>query len=207
MSLELWLAFIATYSLISIVPGPSVLMVVSQALNNGRRAALYCVAGDIVGGFVIIALALLGVGTLLATSALLFQIVKWCGVFYLAYLGIQQICAARQLAPMDVQPQASQQSLFESLRAGFFVGVLNPKAIMFYVSFLAQFLDPNGNTTTQFFILIATSTVIVGVVLGGYALLAVQAQRFFQSIKARRRLGYASGTAMLGGSIWVSATR
>lgn len=204
--MELWLAFVATYSVISIIPGPSVFMVTGQALTRGAKAAFLCILGELAGGIVLVALSLFGVGAILAASSELFQIVKWAGVFYMACLGYCQISEARRervakpLKPKKVDGMSS-------LRAGFFTAILNPKAIIFYVAFLSQFLDPNGNIYTQFAIVVATSTVIVGIVLGGYALLAAQARKTFQSAKARRRFGYTGGGFLIGGSVFMASTR
>ena len=206
MKLDLWLAFVVTYSVISIIPGPSVLMVTGQALSRGTKAAFLCILGELVGGIVLVGLSLFGVGAILATSAELFQIVKWAGVFYMAYLGYRQIVEARQ-NHVELPQAIRKDDGLSSARAGFFTAILNPKAIIFYVAFLSQFLDPNANIYLQFTIVVVTSTVIVGVVLGGYALLAAQARKSFQSELARRRFGYAGGGCLIGGSVFMATTR
>ncbi len=206
MELQLWLAFVATYTVISIIPGPSVLVITGVALSRGTKAAFQCVAGELVGGVVLVALSLFGVGAILAASSELFQIVKWAGVVYMAYLGISQIIQARR-EDITIQLEETSFSGISSFRAGFFTAILNPKAIMFYVAFLSQFLDPTANIYTQFAIVVVTSTVIVGVVLGGYALLAAQARKFFQSPQSRRRFGYTGGGFLIGGSAFMAATR
>jgi len=206
LKFELWLAFVATYTVISIVPGPSVLMVTGQALSHGTKAAFLCILGELVGGVVLVGLSLFGVGAILAASSELFHVVKWAGVFYMAYLGYRQIVEAR-LDGVDLSPQTKRGDGISSARAGFFTAVLNPKAIIFYVAFLSQFLDPNANIYSQFVIVVATSTVIVGAVLGGYALLAAQARKTFQSARARRRFGYTGGGFLIGGSVFMAATR
>lgn len=94
-----------------------------------------------------------------------------------------------------------------SLGAGFLTGVLNPKAIMFYMAFLAQFIEPNAPQLPQFLILMATSTIVVALVLGAYALLAAKASARLQSLKARRRIGYTGGSFILGGSAVMAVTR
>ena len=205
MKLELWLAFVAACAVISVIPGPSVLAVTAYALTRGIRTAFLCILGDLIGGFFLIALSLFGVGAILAASAELFQVVKWAGAAYMACLGYSQIAAARRDDPPGVIASESGSGL-ASARAGFLVGILNPKAIIFYTAFLSQFLDPTGDPLSQFAILIATSTVVVGVILGGYALLAAQARRLFQSRKARRRFGYAGGGFMVGGSVFMATT-
>jgi len=206
LKLELWLTFVATYTAISIVPGPSVLMVTGQALSRGNKAAFLCILGELAGDAVLVGLSLFGAAAILAASSELFQIVKWTGILYMAYLGYGQITEARR-GDLDVSQQARKADGISSLKAGFFTAVLNPKAIIFYVAFLSQFLDSNTSIYSQFAIVVATSTVIVGVTLGGYALLAAQARKTFQSTKARRRFGYTGGGFLIGGSLFMAATR
>ncbi|MBE9477140.1 MAG: LysE family translocator [Proteobacteria bacterium] len=206
MKFELWLTFVVTYAVISVIPGPSVFMVTGQALTRGTKAAFLCILGELIGGVVLIALSLFGVGAILGASSELFQIVKWAGVFYMAYLGYCQISEARRV---DVAKPVKVEKCdrVSSLKAGFFTAIFNPKAIIFYVAFLSQFLDPNSNIYTQFAIVVATSTVIVGVILGGYVLLASQVRRTFQSAKAHRNFGYAGGGFFIGGSVFMATTR
>ena len=181
-------------------------MVTGQALSHGPRAAGLCILGELAGGVVLVALSLFGVGAILAASAALFQVIKWAGVCYMAYLGWCQIADARKLRE-DIAPNGQASAGMSSLRAGFVTAVLNPKAIIFYVAFLSQFLNPQGNTLLQFGIVLITSTVIVGAVLGAYALLASQARRVFVSARTRRRLGYTGGGFLIGGSAFMAASR
>lgn len=216
MTFEMWVAFVVAFTAISLIPGPSVLMVVGRALAYGRRAALICVLGDAVGGIFLIALSLFGVGAILAASPMAFLAVKWAGVIYMAYLGVCQIKEARSgnMGDMagDIETEvarqvAQNQSGRTNLRIGFLSGILNPKAIMFYAAFLAQFLDPGSNIVAQFAILVVTSCIIIGAVLGGYVLAATRARQLFQSPLARRRVGYAGGGFMLGGSAIMAVAR
>ena len=167
-------------------------MVIGQALTRGTSAALLCIIGDILGGIVLMCLSFLGMGAILATSALLFQVLKWAGVLYMAWLGCLQIAEAHR-RPSPSLRKSEQAWPSSSLSAGFFVGILNPKAIMFYMALLSQFIDPGQDPLQQFLILMATSTTIVVVVLSGYALVAARARTALQSTSARRRLGYAGG--------------
>lgn len=204
MPIESWIAYALAYAVISIIPGPSVFMVIGQALSRGRRAAMACIMGDLAGGVIVMTASYLGLGLILASSSLAFVILKWLGVAYMAWLGILQIRAARALSEA---PLTRGTDVRGSLGAGFLTGVLNPKAIMFYMAFLAQFIDPSAPQGLQFLILMATSTAIVALVLGAYALLAAKARARLQSLKARRRMGYAGGSCLLGGSAVMAATR
>lgn len=206
MSLETWLAYAVACAVLTIIPGPSVMLVIGQSLMRGRMAAMMCILGDVVGGIVLMGLSFAGVGAILAASALLFQIVKWAGVLYLAWLGYSQIRAARgETDRLAFTP--GESSFWGSFWAGAVTAILNPKAIVFYMAFLAQFIDPQGDMPVQLALLIVTSSVVVAVLLAGYAFAAGRARALFGSRGARRRMGYASGGFMIGGSALMAATR
>lgn len=97
MPIENWIAYAMAYTVISIIPGPSVFMVIGQTLSRGTRAAWACIAGDLAGGVIVMTASYLGLGVILASSSLAFIALKWVGVAYMAYLGIAQIIAARTL--------------------------------------------------------------------------------------------------------------
>ncbi|WP_375699999.1 LysE family translocator [Pseudophaeobacter sp. TrK17] len=123
----------------------------------------------------------------------------------MAWLGLSQILEAKRMNEADLVIAASPEMRVGNLRSGFLIGVLNPKAILFYVAFLAQFMNPEKAMTPQFLILVATSTINVFIVLGGYALLAAQARKTFQSLRARKRMGYTGGLCLLGGSAFMAS--
>ncbi len=206
MAFEPWLAFTLACVVLTLVPGPSVLLIVGQSLVKGCRAAMFCILGDMAGGVVLMALSFAGVGAILAASAALFQIMKWAGVGYLAYLGYRQIMDARRHPPRT-GAEVEATSGWSSFWAGAVTAVLNPKAIIFYMAFLAQFIDPAGNMIAQMIILTTTSTVVVALLLAGYALVAARARHVFQSQIARRRMGCAGGSLMIGGSVAMAVTR
>ena len=206
MTVETWIAFTTACIVLTLIPGPSVLLVIGQSITRGKRAAMMCILGDVLGGIVLMGLSFAGVGAILATSAALFQIVKWAGVVYLAYLGYRQIKEARR----DSETQETAHlvtSSWGSFWAGTVTAILNPKAIVFYMAFLAQFIDPAKDLLPQLTILTVTSTLVVMVLLGAYAMIAARARQTFRSHRARRRMGYTGGTFMIGGSVLMATTR
>ena len=206
MSLEHWLAYIAAFAILSLIPGPSVLLVVGQALTRGTSAALLCIVGNLLAGVLLMVLSLMGVGAILAASITLFVIVKWAGVVYMAYLGYRQIIDARKGSSTDLSQDHSVPAL-GSLRAGFLAGILNPKSIIFYMAFLTQFMDPNTSQLLQFSIMITTSTIVIGIVLSGYVFLAARARQAFHSRSARKVFGYTGGGFLIGGSVLMATAR
>jgi len=205
MSFEVWIAFIVASSILTLIPGPCVLLVVSQALTRGMSSALLCILGDIVGGVVLMVLSLVGVGAILATSATLFTLFKWLGIIYMAYLGFCQILEARKSKPVDVKLDAKLPTM-SSFNAGFLASLLNPKAIIFYMAFLPQFMDPTGNTLIQFSILIITSSIVIGVILTGYALIASRTRKAFQSERSKKYFDYSGASFLIGSSVFMAST-
>ncbi|WP_417711007.1 LysE family translocator [Roseibium aggregatum] len=210
MSLETWLAYTLACVVLTIIPGPSVMLVVGQTLMRGKTAAMMCILGDVVGSIVLTGLSFAGVGAILAASTVLFQTVKWAGVLYLAWLGYSQIREARRdggSVETSVQTRSPKGSFWRSFWAGTLTAIFNPKAIVFYMAFLAQFIDPAGDLAVQLTVLTVTSSLVVMGLLTGYAVLAARARKVFQTSKARRRMGYAGGGFMIGGSALMAITR
>lgn len=209
MSFETWLAFTTACIVLTLIPGPSVLLVIGQSITRGKKAAMMCIFGDVIGNIVLMGLSFAGVGAILAASAVLFQIVKWLGVLYLAWLGYRQIIEARQVSTETTNAPTSEHigSNWRSFWAGTITAILNPKAIIFYMAFLAQFINPQADLASQLTILTLTSSMVVVVLLTGYALLAARARETFQSPRARKRMGYTGGTFMIGGSVLMATTR
>jgi len=208
MHFDTWITYALACAVLSVIPGPSVLLITGMALTRGMRAALICLAGETAGGALLILLSLLGVGAVLSASTTMFLAVKWLGVAYLAYLGVRQIVDAKHQGQTPsntlVEPQ---QNIRGNFSAGFFTALLNPKAIVFYMAFLSQFFDPSGNHILQYSLLIVTSAVVAGLILAGYAVVASQAQKALRSNKAKRRVAYASGGFYIGGSLLMATSR
>src|ERR1044071_8035077 len=139
MTLESWLAFAAATEILLLIPGPTVLLVVSYALGQGWRTALPMAVGVALGDFTAMTLSMLGLGALLAASATLFTVLKWVGPIYLVWLGIKLWRAGGAL---EAAPRTDVISATRMLGHAWLVTALNPKSITFFVAFLPAFLDP-----------------------------------------------------------------
>jgi len=206
MSFESWGSYAMACFVLSLIPGPSVLLIIGQALSLGMRGAMACLAGALLGGLGLILGALAGLGAVLASSAVLFQAIKWAGIAYLLWLGVTQLRLARRtkVAPNDAP---APQSVKGSFRSGFLTALLNPKSLVFYLAFLSQFLDPAHSTWVSYVQLIVTSIVIAGISLLAYALLAERLRQRLTSPKAQRRIKMATGGLYLGGGALMAASR
>ena len=169
---RLWEYLIATV-LIILAPGPSVLFTIARAIAWGRVAAIATVIGNAFGMFLVSVLVAFGLGPLLQSSKLFYNGVQWAGGAYLIYLGFSAIAASRVDAQGMQRTEGSKPSFFTSLKNGFWVGVLNPKSIVFFAAILPQFVDQEkNNVTAQLLLLGAIFAAIAMLSDGSYGLLA-----------------------------------
>ena len=172
MSLELFLPFLFATVILLATPGPTILLVVSYALAQGRGVALAVVAGVILGDLLAMSATLLGLGVILTTSATLFTAMKWVGAAYLAWMGWRMIHSAG-IATADLA-QVAGKSRGMAFRDSALVTLLNPKSIGFFVAFVPQFIDPSAPVAPQFGVMIPTVVGLGGVNALAYALLSAQ---------------------------------
>jgi threonine/homoserine/homoserine lactone efflux protein len=198
MSIETWLAFTAASSVLLVIPGPTVLLVVSYALGQGWRVALPMAAGVALGDFTAMTLSMLGVGALLAASATVFTLVKWIGAAYLVWLGVKLWRAGGTL---EATPRTDAASATRMLGHAWLVTALNPKGITFFVAFLPQFLDPHGDFLTQMLVFEATFLALAFANAFGYALVAARARRLVKSPRAIGIVNKIGGSCLIGAGV------
>ena len=191
--------FLFASMIVLVIPGPTIVMVVSQALAEGRRVALASVLGVGLGDLVAASLSLAGVGTLLAASAAAFLLLKTIGAVYLVYVGITLWRAPPPdlSGPGDAAPR-QRRSVF---RDAFLVTLLNPKGIVFFVAFVPQFIAADRPFVPQ-----AATYVALFVLLGilnayGYVLLADRARATIRRPRVLRAVTRAGGGFLMTAGI------
>ena len=176
------------------MPGPATLYIVTRSLDQGRVAGLASVLGISVGALMHFFAAGLGLSAVLMTSATAFSLVKYAGAFYLVYLGIQKL---RSQDTFSFDTRTKQDSLMTIFRQGVVVNVLNPKAAIFFLAFLPQFIDPNGPAVWQQLVPLAVVFLSIGL-LGdsSYALVAIKLRRWITQhpLLLKRQKYVAGGT-------------
>jgi threonine/homoserine/homoserine lactone efflux protein len=172
VDLEIWAAFVLAATVVLVMPGPTILLVISQAISHGRKAVIPLVAGVTLGDFTAMTLSLLGLGAVLAASSALFSALKWIGAVYLIYLGIKLWRSNPENYDIRFSvAKTSNRSLFKS---AFFVTALNPKSIAFFVAFLPQFISSQSETLPQCLLLGATFLFLAALNSALYAVFAGQ---------------------------------
>lgn len=203
MNIEIWLAFVLAAMVVLVVPGPTLIFVISQAIVYGRRAVIPLVAGVILGDFTAMSLSLLGLGAVLAVSSTLFSVLKWISAAYLIYLGLRIWRSNPEAFKLEFSaPRDSNGHLFKS---AFIVTALNPKSIVFFVAFLPQFINHQGQTLPQLLILGSTFLSLAIIVASLYAIFAGQLRERMQHRSMRSLLNRCGGSALIGAGIFTAA--
>jgi threonine/homoserine/homoserine lactone efflux protein len=191
------LLFAGATLLLIAIPGPSVLYIVAQSVEHGRKAGLVSVAGVHAGSLVHIGAAAVGISSLLVSSATAFAFVKYAGAAYLIYLGLQRFREPAKLLEADEMPAAPLGRLF---KRGIIVNVLNPKTAIFFLALLPQFIDPHAGSA--FLQVIALGIVWLFVAGAGDSVWALVAGTLGGWLRKRRRAAqaekYSSGSILVG---------
>lgn len=191
------LAFALASLLLIVVPGPSVLFVISRGVALGRRAAVLTVVGNTAGALVQALLVAAGVGAIVERWVVVYEVLRLAGATYIVYLGVQAFRHRRSLADViDVGVVHSKRLL----REGFVVGVTNPKVIVFFTAVLPQFVDPDGIAVPlQMAALAGVFCSIALVSDSAWGVLAGTARAWLAGAPHRlERLGGAGGLVMIG---------
>lgn len=161
MDFTLWLSFAAASTALLVMPGPTLLLVLSYAMTQGRRVAIASALGVATGDLIAMTVSVIGLGALFLASATAFTILKWIGAAYLFYLGIRMLMSSTESSPLMEKPaNTSEGRVYRDLAL---VTALNPKSNTFFIAFVPQFIDSNAAFAPQAAILIVTFVAIAGV--------------------------------------------
>jgi len=200
MNFELWITFIFATAIVTLLPGPTMLLVIGHAMVSGTKKSLVTVSGVILADCTLLCLSLLGVGAVLYSSALAFNFMKWLGVVYLIYIGVKQ-WQTKPTAAHSLATMAQQENTKRMFLQGFFTTLLNPKLIGFFMAFLPQFILIDQPMYPQLVVLISTFLAVVFIILSGYCLLAGQLRTWLKQPKAIQVMNKTSGATLIGAAM------
>ena len=196
-----WLNFALVAVIVTLVPGPAFIVVLTTALRRGFKLGAYATAGIVSGDAIYFSLTALGLGSLLATSFWTFTIVKWLGIAYLVYLGVRSLFfPSNSLITADGSSVSRRSSFVTALT----VQLANPKLLLFLAALVPQFLDPTRPIPPQLAVLGATFMLSDTVIYLLLSMLAARARPLLASPRATRIASQVSGVAMLGAAARVA---
>lgn len=200
MSFSLWITLLLASVVISFTPGAGAINTMGNSLNHGFKRAIWGILGQQAALVIHIVIVALGVGVLVASSEVAFTVIRYAGAAYLVFLGLRQILAKPKPAEAEdtratASPTESRWSMF--LR-GMWVNLLNPKAIVFFLAFLPQFIRPTEPLLPQYLIVAATVIVVdIAVMWGFFALAAHGFRRFTRTVRGQRTLNVVFGVLFI----------
>lgn len=202
MPVELYLAYVLACAVITLVPGPTVTVIIANSLAHGTRAGLLNVAGTQLGLGLMMAILVVGLSSVIAAMGWLFDWLRWAGAMYLVWLGWKLLRAPEAIAEARSFPAPRGGFLLQ----GFLVLMANPKALLWFGAFIPQFVDPKGNYVAQIILLGVTAMAVALLSDGAYAVLTGRAGAFLSKrrVKILSRL---SGGFLIGGGVWLALTR
>jgi homoserine/homoserine lactone efflux protein len=196
-----WLNFALVALVVTLVPGPAFIVVLTTALRRGFKPGAHATAGIVIGDAVYFFLTAVGLGSLLATSFWTFTIIKWLGIVYLVCLGLRSLFfPSNSLIAADGRSVTGRSSFVTALT----VQLANPKLLLFLAALLPQFLDPTRPIALQLAVLgpiFMLSDTVIYLLL---SLLAARARPLLASPRATRIVSRVSGVAMLGAAARVA---
>jgi homoserine/homoserine lactone efflux protein len=201
MNWQLFSAFLVITVILFLTPGPIVTLVITTGARNGVRAALMTVAGATCGNAVLVGCIAFGLSWVIKSSAEIFDYLRWVGVAYLVWLGIQAWRHAGAVGE-TVAPRGHVHAW-----RGFIVAITNPKTIAFFTAFLPQFIDATLPVERQLLVMCVVSVLMGGALDSGWAMAAGAGRAWFMKPRHNKLLGRISGAVLIGGGIWLSLAR
>jgi homoserine/homoserine lactone efflux protein len=204
MSMGILAAFVAACVFLAVTPGPNMSLIIANTTAHGLKGGLWTLAGSTTGLAILVAIAALGMTSVMVLMADWFDVIRWIGAAYLVYLGARQLYAAVYPAdPLTVRlPRGG--ALYVN---GLVVSLSNPKVLLFLGAFLPQFVDPTGPPGRQLAILAAVFVVTLAAVDLSYTVLLARARRALTARHTRVLDGVAGGLLLVGGTLLATLRR
>ena len=200
---DLWTYVIGAFGII-LLPGPNSLFILSVATARGVRAGFQGAVGVFLGDTVLLALVGLGAAGLLRTTPALFMVVKYAGAAYLSWVGVQLLLAAlKKWRSADLHAHAEFEiptHLAQPFKRALLVSLLNPKAILFLLSFFVQFIDPAYDTPVVPFLIL--SAIVMGFSALYLSVLIFAGARLAQGFRSRHKLSASLSSAVGAVFVW-----
>jgi len=179
MEITLWLSFVGTVLILTLTPGPSVLLATANSMKYGARKATWTILGDLSANLIQIMLASAGLASIVLSSGELFQMIKWFGVAYLIYIGVKKMITKPQIN--KIKGDAESKNCFNLYSEGFLMSSANPKAIVFFAALFPLFINTDFPFLPQVVVLAITFLALDGLSLLLYTHFATNLRNFLEN--------------------------
>lgn len=203
MTLDIYLTLLLATIAISISPGAVVSM--NYGIKYGLKKSYAAIFGLQMGLLIQTFIVVIGLGAVIAKSVLIFTIIKWIGVLYLIYFGLSKIF--EKVETIEEEKITSSYNIKKAFLTSTFVNLTNPKATIFLVAFIPQFINPNSSLWLQFLIISSTLIIVDIFVMTGYSSMASKLKFLIKDSKAMKIQNRITGSFLLIAALFLSTTK
>jgi homoserine/homoserine lactone efflux protein len=204
MSTEVLLIYIGAVTLLALTPGPMMALILANVASHGLRGGLWTLAGNLVGLSLLVAAAALGMTSLMVFMSEWFDVIRWVGALYLAWLGFDRLRQMWKGGELLTAAPAKSRNLFLQALT---VALSNPKVLLFLGAFLPQFVNAGGDVGFQLTVLAIAFVAVIGITDALYTVLAAHMRDLFVARKLRMLDGVSGVLLLLGGLMLATARR
>ena len=210
MNFDTWIYYLLAVLILTASPGPSSLLCMTQGVQSGFKLSIFTALGSLTAITGILTLSFTGLGVIIASSELVFNIIKWTGAAYLIYLGWKSLRSSQQdydkLSNQKADSQSVKESAAKHYVSGFIVGASNPKAILFFTALFPQFIDPSIALLPQFAVFALTFAVMELSWLLVYAYLGAKSSNWLFAKGRAKVFNRVTGGVFIGAGALLSTT-
>lgn len=205
MDFEVWLTLLLASIAISVSPGAGAVVSMNYGIKYGLKKSYSAIFGLQAGLLAQTFIVVIGLGAIIAKSVLIFNIVKWVGVAYLVYLGLSKIFEKVEL--IEESEQIKSYDAKKAFLTATFINLTNPKATVFLVAFIPQFLNPNESLWLQFLIIGLTLCIVDVFVMTGYSSMASKLKFLIKDVKAMKIQNRITGMFLILAAVFMSTAK
>ncbi len=206
MEFTTWIYYTIAILVLTSSPGPSVLLCITKSVTQGFNLAVFSALGSLFAIMGIMTLSFTGLGLLIATSDMIFTIIKYTGAVYLIYLGYKTFTSKQEDYHFEKNAKISKKNKLASFLNGFIVGASNPKAIIFFTALFPQFINTNNPLLIQYIIFVSTFAVLELSWLLFYAYLGHKSSSWFLQKGRAKFFNRITGGVFMGAGVLLSTT-
>ncbi|MFA0160310.1 LysE family translocator [Vibrio splendidus] len=210
MSFDTWIYYLLAVLILTASPGPSSLLCMTKGVQSGFKLSIFTALGSLTAITGILTLSFTGLGVIIASSEVVFNVIKWTGAAYLIYLGWKSLRSSQQdydnLSNQQSDSKSVKESAAQYYLSGFIVGASNPKAILFFTALFPQFIDPSIALVPQFTVFALTFTVMELSWLMVYAYLGAKSSNWLFAKGRAKVFNRVTGGVFIGAGALLSTT-
>ncbi|NOH34767.1 LysE family translocator [Vibrio chagasii] len=210
MSFDTWIYYLLAVLILTASPGPSSLLCMTKGVQSGFKLSIFTALGSLTAITGILTLSFTGLGVIIASSEVVFNVIKWTGAAYLIFLGWKSLRSSQQdydqLPGQESDSKAVRESILSHYVSGFIVGASNPKAILFFTALFPQFIDPSLALLPQFAVFASTFAVMELSWLLVYAYLGAKSSNWLFAKGRAKVFNRVTGGVFIGAGALLSTT-